>query len=44
MRQSIEDTDVAQAAVEMQAQQTAYEVLLATSARVIQPTLIDFLG
>lgn len=44
MRQSIEDTDVAQMAVEMQAQQTAYEVLLATSARVIQPTLIDFLG
>jgi flagellar hook-associated protein 3 FlgL len=44
MRQSIEDTDVTQAAVEMQVQQTAYEVLLKTSAQVIQPTLVDFLG
>jgi flagellar hook-associated protein 3 FlgL len=43
MRQSIEDIDVAQTAVEMQTQQTAYEVLLATSAQVIQPTLVDFL-
>ena len=44
MRQSVEDADITQTAVEMQAQQTAYEVLLATSARVIQPTLVDFLG
>lgn len=44
MRQRVEDADVTQAAIDMQVQQTAYEVLLATSARVIQPTLVDFLG
>ncbi len=43
MRQSVEDADITQAAIDMQVQQTAYEVLLATSARVIQPTLVDFL-
>ena len=31
------------AAIDMQVQQTAYEVLLATAARVVQPTLVDFL-
>ncbi len=44
MRSGVEDADITQAAVDMQVQQTAYEVLLATSARVIQPTLVDFLG
>ena len=43
MRQGVEDADIAQTAVDMQVQQTAYEVLLATSARVIQPSLMDFL-
>lgn len=43
MRQRVEDADVTQAAIDMQVQQTAYEVLLATSARVIQPSLVDFL-
>ncbi len=44
MRQNVEDADITQTAVDMQVQQTAYEVLLATAARVIQPTLVDFLG
>jgi len=43
MRQSVEDADITQAAIDMQVQQTAYEVLLATAGQVIQPTLIDFL-
>ncbi len=44
MRQNVEDADITQTAIDMQVQQTAYEVLLATAARVIQPTLVDFLG
>lgn len=43
MRQRVEDADITRAAIDMQVQQTAYEVLLATSARVIQPSLVDFL-
>jgi flagellar hook-associated protein 3 FlgL len=43
MRSDVEDADIAQTAIDMQVQQTAYEVLLATSARIIQPTLVDFL-
>lgn len=43
MRQTVEDADIARTAMDMQVQQTAYEVLLATAARVIQPTLVDFL-
>ena len=43
MRQKTEDADITKTAVDMQVQQTAYEVLLATSAQVIQPTLVDFL-
>lgn len=43
MRQAVEDADITRTAVDMQVQQTAYEVLLATAGQVIQPTLIDFL-
>ncbi len=43
MRQSVEDADMTQAAVDMQTQQTAYEVLLATAGRIVQPSLLDFL-
>ncbi len=43
MRQTVEDADITQTAMDMQVQQTAYEVLLATAAQVIQPTLVDFL-
>lgn len=43
MRSDVEDADITQAAIDMQVQQTAYEVLLATAAQVIQPTLVDFL-
>ena len=44
MRAEVEDADITQAAIDMQVQQTAYEVLLATAARIVQPTLVDFLG
>jgi flagellar hook-associated protein 3 FlgL len=44
MRSTVEDADITQAAIDMQVQQTSYEVLLATAAQVIQPTLVDFLG
>ena len=38
-----EDTDMAAAIVDWQLHQTAYESTLATSAKMIQPSLIDFL-
>ena len=38
-----EDIDVAQAAIELKALETSYEVSLATAARIIQPSLVDFL-
>jgi flagellar hook-associated protein 3 FlgL len=43
MRQTVEDADITEVAIDMQVQQTAYEVLLATAGQVIQPTLVDFL-
>lgn len=43
MRQTVEDADITKTAIDMQVQQTAYEVLLATAAQVVQPTLVDFL-
>lgn len=43
MRSDLEDTDVTAAAVDLQLQQTHYEVLLNVAAQVIQPTLMDFL-
>jgi len=43
MRQSVEDADITKTAIDMQVQQTAYEVLLATAGQVVQPTLVDFL-
>ena len=39
----LEDLDMAKASVEFQQQQTVYQAALAAGARVIQPTLIDFL-
>lgn len=44
MRSNVEDADVAEAAVDLQLQQTSYEMLLKVAAQVIQPTLVDFLG
>lgn len=44
MRSGVEDADMTRTALDMQVQQTAYEVLLATSAQIIQPTLVDFLA
>lgn len=43
MRQTVEDADITQAAVDIQTQQTSYEILLATAGQIIQPSLIDFL-
>lgn len=39
----IEDVDLPKAIMELQLQQTSYQAALAATARVIQPSLIDFL-
>jgi len=39
-----EDADMAQAVVELMAQQTAYEMALASAGKVLQRNLLDFLG
>jgi flagellar hook-associated protein 3 FlgL len=43
MLEKTEKVDMATAIVELQTLQTAYETSLATAARVLQPTLLDFL-
>ena len=43
MLEKTENVDMATAIVELQTLQTAYETSLATAARVLQPTLLDFL-
>jgi len=43
MLSDTEDVDMAQAIVELQIQQTAYETSLATAAEIIQRSLLDFL-
>ncbi len=40
---SLEDADVAQVTVELQAQQVAYESALEATAKAITPSLTDFL-
>jgi flagellar hook-associated protein 3 FlgL len=39
----IEDVDLPKAMMELQIQQTSYQAALAATAKVIQPSLIDFL-
>jgi len=39
----IEDVDLPKTIMELQVQQTSYQAALAASAKVIQPSLIDFL-
>ncbi|GGK18299.1 flagellar hook-associated protein FlgL [Pilimelia terevasa] len=39
----VEDIDLPKTIMEMQIQQTAYQAALSTTARVIQPSLVDFL-
>ena len=39
----IEDIDLPKTIMEMQLQQTSYQAALAAGAKVIQPSLIDFL-
>jgi flagellar hook-associated protein 3 FlgL len=39
----IEDVDLPKAIMELQLQQTSYQAALAATAKVIQPSLIDFL-
>ena len=39
-----EDVDIAKAMVDYSSQQATYESALRTSARILQPTLMDFLG
>jgi len=46
LRQSlsqVEDVDLPRAIMEMRIQETAYQAALATTAKVIQPSLVDFL-
>jgi len=44
MRQNVEDADLTQTAIDMQVQQTSYQTLLQTAAKVIQPSLVNFLS
>jgi flagellar hook-associated protein 3 FlgL len=37
------NADLAQAMVDLQLQEVAYQASLATTARVLQPSLVDFL-
>ena len=39
----VEDADLAQVTLELQMQQVAYQAALQTTAKVIQPSLVDFL-
>ncbi|MDQ1521351.1 MAG: flagellar hook-associated protein 3 FlgL [Actinomycetota bacterium] len=39
----VEDVDLAQVTMELQMQQVAYQAALSTTAKVIQPSLVDFL-
>jgi flagellar hook-associated protein 3 FlgL len=39
----VEDVDLAQATMELSLQQVAYQAALQTTAKVIQPSLVDFL-
>ncbi len=43
MLSETEDLDFAQAAVELTTQQTAYQAALSSSAKIIQPSLMDYL-
>jgi len=43
MRSSVEDVDITKALVELQNLETTYEISLASSAKIIQPTLMNFL-
>ena len=40
---NVEDTDMAQAVMELQMQEVAYQAALAATSRAIQPSLVDFL-
>jgi flagellar hook-associated protein 3 FlgL len=42
-RASIEDKDLAKAVLDLQVQQTNYQAALAVTAKVLQPTLMDYL-
>lgn len=39
----VEDVDLAQATIDLQTQQTAYQAALAATSKTIQPSLLDFL-
>ncbi|MCX7522368.1 flagellar hook-associated protein FlgL [Microbacterium sp. STN6] len=43
-RSGVEDIDIAKSILDLQTQQTTYQAALATTARVLQPTLMDFLS
>lgn len=41
---NVESVDLAEAAMEFQLQETAYQAALAATSRALQPSLVDFLG
>jgi flagellar hook-associated protein 3 FlgL len=43
-RSSVEDIDLASVVLDLQSQQTTYQASLALTAKVLQPTLMDFLN
>jgi flagellar hook-associated protein 3 FlgL len=42
-RSSVEDVDLAKVILDLQTQQTTYQASLAITAKVLQPSLMDFL-
>lgn len=44
MLSRVEDANIAEAAIDLQVQQTAYESTLATAAEIVRPSLLDYLG
>ena len=43
LRSKVEDIDIAEAITEFMMQENAYQAALATGARIVYPSLIDFL-
>jgi flagellar hook-associated protein 3 FlgL len=43
-RSGLEDVDIVEAITELQQRETAYQTSIAVTARVLQPSLLDFLG
>lgn len=44
LKSNLEDVDVADAMIEMNKQQNTYEATLSAASKIVQPSLLDFLG